>query len=99
MGTSRVWVRRLLRTWGGCGRNSLRPRYPFSNIFSLQRLLHSHLHLPPPSTHTFTCPLPAQLNTASYINVVAEPEEQAVALEGLAVNIADQTIYPGSMKW
>eukprot|EP00967_Tisochrysis_lutea_P142397 scaffold263002_cov31-Tisochrysis_lutea.AAC.1 len=39
-----------------------------------------------------------QLNTASYINVVAEPEEQSVALSGLAVNIADQTVYPGSMK-
>jgi len=40
-----------------------------------------------------------QLNTASYINVVAEPEEQAVALAGLAVNLADQTVYPGSLKW
>jgi hypothetical protein len=43
--------------------------------------------------------VPAQLNTASYINIVAEPEEQSVALAGLAVNIADQTVYPGSMQW
>mmetsp|Transcript_18069 Transcript_18069/g.36776 ORF Transcript_18069/g.36776 Transcript_18069/m.36776 type:complete len:523 (+) Transcript_18069:96-1664(+) len=38
------------------------------------------------------------LNTASYVNVVAEPEEEQVALSGLKVNIADQTIYPGSFK-
>ena len=38
------------------------------------------------------------LNTASYVNVVAEREEEEVALSGLKVNIADQTIYPGSFK-
>ncbi len=39
-----------------------------------------------------------QLNTASYVNVVAEPEETEIARVGLAINIADQTIYPGSFQ-
>ena len=39
-----------------------------------------------------------RLNTSSYVNVVSEPEEKQVALLGLSVNIADQTIYPQSFK-
>ena len=39
-----------------------------------------------------------QLNTSSYVNVVFEPEEVEVAGRGMAINIADQTIYPGSFK-
>jgi len=38
------------------------------------------------------------LNTSSYVNVVFEPEEIDVANMGLRVNIADQTIYPGSFR-
>ena len=38
------------------------------------------------------------LNTASYVNVVGEPQEWEIANEGLKINIADQTIYPGSQK-
>eukprot|EP00511_Aplanochytrium_stocchinoi_P009187 CAMPEP_0204863496 /NCGR_PEP_ID=MMETSP1348-20121228/3354_1 /ASSEMBLY_ACC=CAM_ASM_000700 /TAXON_ID=215587 /ORGANISM="Aplanochytrium stocchinoi, Strain GSBS06" /LENGTH=570 /DNA_ID=CAMNT_0052013835 /DNA_START=95 /DNA_END=1807 /DNA_ORIENTATION=+ len=38
------------------------------------------------------------LNTSSYVNVVAEPEEEEVALMGLKVNLADQTVYPASFR-
>lgn len=41
------------------------------------------------------CP---QLNTSSYVNVMLEEEEEAVALMGLKVNLADQTVYPQSYK-
>lgn len=39
-----------------------------------------------------------RLNTASYVNVVFEPEEEQVALMGLRINLADQTVYPRSFK-
>lgn len=39
-----------------------------------------------------------QLNTASYVNVVFEPEEEQVVKMGMRVNLADQTIYPNSFK-
>ena len=39
-----------------------------------------------------------RLNTSSYVNVSFEPEEEAVALLGLGVNLADQTVYPQSYK-
>eukprot|EP01134_Creolimax_fragrantissima_P006228 CFRG6228T1 len=39
-----------------------------------------------------------RLNTSSYVNVVSEPEEREVALLGIRVNIADQTVYPSSFK-
>eukprot|EP00756_Hemistasia_phaeocysticola_P005451 Hpha_TRINITY_DN13331_c0_g2::TRINITY_DN13331_c0_g2_i4::g.95258::m.95258/K01580/E4.1.1.15, gadB, gadA, GAD; glutamate decarboxylase len=39
-----------------------------------------------------------QLNTSSYVNVVFEPEEEAAALMGLKINLADQTVYPQSFK-
>jgi glutamate decarboxylase len=39
-----------------------------------------------------------RLNTSSYVNVVFEPEEKDVALMGLKVNLADQTVYPESFK-
>lgn len=39
-----------------------------------------------------------RLNTSSYVNVVQEPEEAAVALRGLAINIADASVYPASVK-
>lgn len=35
-----------------------------------------------------------KLNTSSYVNVELEAEEEAVALMGLRVNLADQTVYP-----
>ena len=38
------------------------------------------------------------LNTSSYVNVVQEKEEKTVALEGLRINLADQTCYPGSFE-
>ena len=37
-----------------------------------------------------------KLNTSSYVNVSFEPEEEDVALMGLKVNLADQTVYPKS---
>jgi len=37
-----------------------------------------------------------KLNTSSYVNVSFEPEEEEVALMGLQVNLADQTVYPKS---
>jgi glutamate decarboxylase len=39
-----------------------------------------------------------QLNTSSYVNVAFEQEERDVALMGLKVNLADQTVYPQSYK-
>lgn len=39
-----------------------------------------------------------QLNTSSYVNVVFEQQEIDVASLGMRVNIADQTIYPGSFR-
>jgi len=39
-----------------------------------------------------------RLNTSSYVNVVSEAAERRVALRGMAVNIADQTVYPSSFK-
>jgi len=39
-----------------------------------------------------------QLNTSSYVNVSFEKEEEEVALMGLKVNLADQTVYPQSYK-
>ncbi len=39
-----------------------------------------------------------RLNTSSYVNVSFEPEEEAIALLGLRVNLADQTVYPQSYK-
>lgn len=39
-----------------------------------------------------------RLNTSSYVNVVFEPDEEKVALMGLKVNLADQTVYPESFK-
>jgi TPP-dependent trihydroxycyclohexane-1,2-dione (THcHDO) dehydratase len=39
-----------------------------------------------------------QLNTSSYVNVTFEEEEDEVALMGLRVNLADQTVYPQSYR-
>ena len=39
-----------------------------------------------------------QLNTSSYVNVTLEKEEEEVALMGLRINLADQTVYPQSYK-
>ncbi len=39
-----------------------------------------------------------ELNTSSYVNVSFEPEEEEVALMGLKVNLADQTVYTQSYK-
>ena len=39
-----------------------------------------------------------KLNTASYVNVELEEDEEAVALMGLRVNLADQTVYPRSYE-
>jgi len=39
-----------------------------------------------------------KLNTSSYVNVSFEEEEESVALMGLRVNLADQTVYPQSYK-
>ncbi len=39
-----------------------------------------------------------KLNTSSYVNVSFEDEEKDVALLGLGVNLADQTVYPQSYK-
>ena len=39
-----------------------------------------------------------KLNTSSYVNVEFEDEEEAVALMGLRVNLADQTVYPRSFE-
>ena len=39
-----------------------------------------------------------RLNTSSYVNVALDQEEEAIALMGLRVNLADQTVYPQSYK-
>ena len=39
-----------------------------------------------------------RLNTSSYVNVSLDAEEEAVALMGLQVNLADQTVYTQSYK-
>lgn len=39
-----------------------------------------------------------RLNTSSYVNVALEREEEEIALMGLKVNLADQTVYPQSFK-
>ena len=39
-----------------------------------------------------------RLNTSSYVNVALEKEEEDIALMGLRVNLADQTVYPQSYK-
>jgi len=39
-----------------------------------------------------------QLNTSSYVNVNLEEDEQKIALMGLKINLADQTVYPQSYK-
>ena len=39
-----------------------------------------------------------KLNTSSYVNVSFEKEENEIALMGLRVNLADQTVYPASYK-
>lgn len=39
-----------------------------------------------------------RLNTSSYVNVALEQEEEDIALMGLRVNLADQTVYPQSYK-
>jgi glutamate decarboxylase len=39
-----------------------------------------------------------KLNTSSYVNVSFEEQEQQVALMGLGVNLADQTVYPHAYK-
>lgn len=39
-----------------------------------------------------------QLNTSSYVNVVSEAAERRVAMMGMEVNIADQTVYPSSFR-
>ena len=38
------------------------------------------------------------LNTSSYVNVSLEEQEEEVALMGMRVNLADQTVYPHSYK-
>lgn len=39
-----------------------------------------------------------KLNTSSYVNVSFEQEEEQIALMGLRVNLADQTVYPQSYR-
>lgn len=39
-----------------------------------------------------------KLNTSSYVNVEFEEDEEAVAMMGLRVNLADQTVYPHSYE-
>ncbi|MAH60813.1 MAG: hypothetical protein CMF42_00715 [Legionellales bacterium] len=39
-----------------------------------------------------------RLNTSSYVNVVFDESEEELALLGLRVNLADQTVYPQSFK-
>ena len=39
-----------------------------------------------------------KLNTSSYVNVSFSEQEEAIALMGLKVNLADQTVYPHSYK-
>ncbi|KAL7483135.1 hypothetical protein ACHAW6_008786 [Cyclotella cf. meneghiniana] len=44
------------------------------------------------------CDFNPLLNTSSYVNVTAEEEEQAVALIGAQINIADASVYPASIE-
>ena len=39
-----------------------------------------------------------RLNTSSYVNVSLEPDEEQIAMMGLRVNLADQTVYPQSYR-
>ena len=39
-----------------------------------------------------------KLNTSSYVNVEFEEDEEAVAMMGLRINLADQTVYPRSYE-
>lgn len=39
-----------------------------------------------------------RLNTSSYVNVSFEKEEEEIAMMGLKINLADQTVYPQSYK-
>ena len=39
-----------------------------------------------------------RLNTSTYVNVVFEPEEERVAVMGMKINLADQTVYPSSFQ-
>ncbi len=39
-----------------------------------------------------------RLNTSSYVNVNFEKEEEEIAIMGMKVNLADQTVYPQSYK-
>ncbi len=48
--------------------------------------------------NTHTLDFNQKLNTSSYVNVNFEQEEESVALMGLRVNLADQTVYPQSYK-
>jgi len=48
--------------------------------------------------NTHTLDFNQKLNTSSYVNVSFEAEEEAVAMMGLRVNLADQTVYPQSYK-
>jgi len=48
--------------------------------------------------NTHTLDFNQKLNTSSYVNVSFEKEEEDVALMGLRVNLADQTVYPQSYK-
>ena len=49
-------------------------------------------------TNNYILDFKPQLNTSSYVNVEFEEEEKEVALMGLKVNLADQTVYPQSYK-
>jgi len=42
--------------------------------------------------------VPPALNTSSYVNINLDDEEKKLALKGLQVNIADQTVYAQSFK-
>lgn len=44
------------------------------------------------------CDFNPLLNTSSYVNVVSEPEERAVAALGAQINIADASVYPASIE-
>ncbi len=48
--------------------------------------------------HTHSLDFNQELNTSSYVNVSFEEEEEAVALMGMRVNLADQTVYPHAYK-
>jgi len=39
-----------------------------------------------------------RLNTSSYVNIVYEPEERAIAMMGATVNLADASVYPASVS-